>query len=83
MTFLRSPCVKAPRVSSLFATIEAKRRSPPRFVKSSLTGRRKQRTHQLQQLISDEKVSITFAIVQVQNQLHKRCHANLYSGADV
>lgn len=40
MTFLRSPCVKAPRVSSLFATIEANRRSPPRFVKSSLAGQK-------------------------------------------
>ena len=33
---LRSPCVKAPRDSSLFATIDANLFSPPRFVKRSL-----------------------------------------------
>lgn len=33
---LRSPCVRAPRDSNLFATIDAKRFSPPRVVKRSL-----------------------------------------------
>jgi hypothetical protein len=35
-SYLRSPCVKAPRDSNLLATIDAKRRSPPRLVNNSL-----------------------------------------------
>jgi hypothetical protein len=35
-TYLRSPCVKAPRDSNLSATAETNRRSPPKFVISNL-----------------------------------------------
>jgi hypothetical protein len=44
-SYLRSPCVKAPRDSNRLATIDAKRRSPPRLVNNSLQKKREKKRY--------------------------------------
>lgn len=59
LTNLRSPCVRAPRDSNLFATMDANRRSPPRLVKSSLQRK------QIFELIHPLEITLTIYLLQL------------------